>query len=118
MGPSRYDHLNFFTFQLAARIGLRAGCLAIKKTIGGTLRATKPFAIHPTEHNRTPSRFSSLHAVSFTLSTLSHLHAPERESRQESFRVISTARLRTLPPVHLPPIHVVVCNDPDMEILS
>ena len=41
-----------------------------------------------------------------------------RASRQESFRVISTARLRTLPPVHLPPINVVVCNDPNMEILS
>ena len=33
--------------------------------------------------------------------------------REESFRVISTARLRTLPPVHLPPIDVVVCNDPE-----
>ena len=41
-----------------------------------------------------------------------------RASRQESFRVISTARLRTLPPVHLPPINVVVCNDPNMVILS
>ena len=36
----------------------------------------------------------------------------EKGSRQESFRVISTARLRTLPPVHLPPINVVVFNDP------
>ena len=33
-------------------------------------------------------------------------------ARKESFRVISTARLRTSPPVHLPPIDVVVCNDP------
>ena len=32
--------------------------------------------------------------------------------------VISMARLRTLPPVHLPPIDVLVLNDPYMEILS
>ena len=31
---------------------------------------------------------------------------------QESPRVISTARLRTSPPLHLPPIDVVVFNDP------
>ena len=36
---------------------------------------------------------------------------------QESFRVISTARLRTLPPVHLPPIYVVVCNDPNGDLI-
>ena len=38
--------------------------------------------------------------------------------RQERVWVISIARLRTLPPVHLQPIYVVVCNDPYMEILS
>ena len=31
---------------------------------------------------------------------------------QESFRAISRARLRTLPPLHLPPINVVVYNGP------
>ena len=36
----------------------------------------------------------------------------------ERVRVISIARLRTLPPVHLRPIDVVVYNDPWMEILS
>ena len=40
-----------------------------------------------------------------------------RGLRQESFRVISTARLRTLPPVHLPPIDVVVCNDPNGDLI-
>ena len=38
-------------------------------------------------------------------------------ARKESFRVISTARLRTLPPVHLPPINVVVCNDPNGDLI-
>ena len=32
--------------------------------------------------------------------------------------VISIARLRTLPPLHLRPIYVIVFNDPYMEILS
>ena len=43
--------------------------------------------------------------------------ATARGSRQESFRVISTARLRTSPPVHLPPIDVVVCNDPNGDLI-
>ena len=37
---------------------------------------------------------------------------------QERVWVISIARLRTLPPVHLRPIDVVVFDDPYMEILS
>ena len=36
-----------------------------------------------------------------------------RGARQESVRVISTARLNVSPRVHLPPIYVVVCNDPN-----
>ena len=36
----------------------------------------------------------------------------------ERVRVISIARLRTLPPVHLQPIDVLVLNDPYVEILS
>ena len=40
-----------------------------------------------------------------------------KSAAKESFRVISTARLRTLPPVHLPPIDVVVCNDPDGDLI-
>ena len=38
-------------------------------------------------------------------------------SPQESFRVISTAWLRTSPPVHLPPINVVVFNDPKGDLI-
>ena len=37
--------------------------------------------------------------------------------RRESFRAISTARLRTSLPVHLPPIYVVVCNDPIGDLI-
>ena len=59
--------------------------------------------------NRTP--LSSVIVFCFALESA-------RMARKESFRVISTARLRTLPPVHLPPINVVVCNDPNKEILS
>ena len=39
----------------------------------------------------------------------------ERISHRKSSRVISTTRLRTLPPVHLPPINVVVFNDPQWK---
>ena len=40
-----------------------------------------------------------------------------RGSRQESLRVISTARLNVSPRVHLPPIYVVVCNDPHGDLI-
>ena len=45
-----------------------------------------------------------------------------RERRQstrarKSFRVISTARVRTSPPVRLPPINVVVCDDPQGDLI-
>ena len=36
----------------------------------------------------------------------------------ERVRVISIARLRTLPPMHLQPIDVIVFDDPCVEILS
>ena len=66
-----------------------------------------------------PSDFSSKPSHDSLLQrNYRQLQQQRRASRQESFRVISTARLRTLPPVHLPPINVVVCNDPNMEILS
>ena len=39
-------------------------------------------------------------------------------SRLERVWVISIARLRTLPPVDLQPIYVIVFDDPYMEILS
>ena len=57
-----------------------------------------------------PARFASY----FTIHTPTTCGS---RSLQESFRVISTARLRTLPPVHLPPIYVVVCNDPKGDLI-
>ena len=41
----------------------------------------------------------------------------ERISHRKSSRVISTTRLRTLPPVHLSPINVVVFNDPQGNLI-
>ena len=108
MGPSRYDHL-IFTFQPARRIGLRRGCDDLNRPSGGTLTREKPLS---------RLLFSEQHGTSIEIVTAAcifHNPLPEstwRGSTQESFRVISTARLRTSPPVHLPPIHIVVCNDP------
>ena len=45
-------------------------------------------------------------------------HACRTLSFQEWLRAISTARLRTSPPLHLPPIYVVVFNGPIMETSS
>ena len=53
---------------------------------------------------------SSRHAEAFW--PAARVSALVRFSAQESPRVISTARLRTSPPLHLPPIDVVVFNDP------
>ena len=121
MGPSRYNHLIFCLFQPLRRIGLRRGCDASKETIGGTLRAKTVVAIllarRDRSHRIAVRDFSSSPAC---LQLFRDSHTPfsrERDSRTESFRVISTARLRTLPPVHLPPIDVVVCNDPNGDLI-
>ena len=117
MGPSRYNHL--ITFQPKRRIlhAARLCCLK-KETIGGTLRAKtmlsrlELFTILVVLYRARP--------FCLYLFPLPASHAPHgtaRGSRQESFRVISTARLRTLPPVHLPPINVVVFNDPKGDLI-
>ena len=51
---------------------------------------------------------------------LSHIVLNQNHGGQapkKSFRVISTARVRTSPPVRLPPIYVVVCNDPQGDLI-
>ena len=40
-----------------------------------------------------------------------------RNPPRKRLRAISTARLRTSPPVHLPPINVVVFNDPQRDLI-
>ena len=106
MGPSRYDHLIFISNSPYPASCMSSGCDDLKRPSG--------------ERNprKTSSRFFPLRTsellepVSVLQFSFFARHAIARASRQESFRVISTARLRTLPPVHLPPIDVVVCNDP------
>ena len=113
MGPSRYDHLVFCLFQRSRSIGLLRGCVALKKKPSGERLARKPLARF--NFSRYSSYFLEQARSAYLCST--RMPTPvrssrKRGSRQESSRVISTARLRTLPPVHLPPIYVVVCNDP------
>ena len=93
-------------FQPKARIGLCAGCDDQKDHRGNATRKKYSREIL-SEPPGKPRAATSRMPVSFPLAA-----ALQRGSRQESFRVISTARLRTSPPVHLPPIDVVVCNDP------
>ncbi len=66
------------------------------------------------DSKREPRRTASAYRpfVSFLLTP-----SPYESGGTESFRVISTARLRTLPPLHLPPIYVVVCNDPHGDLI-
>ena len=119
MGPSRYNHL--ITFQPVAHIGLCAGCDDLKRPSGeratrnnlrdfslnSTVQSSLPYALYPNAPARLPPRPAGPRGPS----RLQQHHIAQK-SAQESFRVISTARLRTSPPVHLPPINVVVCNDP------
>ena len=99
MGPSRYDHLIFCLFSPDGASCMRRGCVAKKRNHrGNASRENLSVATSPSLGIKPNKRFISLTA---------------RLARQESSRVISTARLRTLPPVHLPPINVVVCNDPN-----
>ena len=110
MEPSRYDHLILLSSfkQPGRRIGLRRGCDGSKKTTGGTLTNGRTRDSTAALARRTAHTCSLTHAC---------VSSTARFQRQESFRVISTARLRTLPPVHLPPIDVVVCNDPNGDLI-
>ena len=115
MGPSRYNHL--IAFQPGRRIlHVPRLCCLKKKPSGGTLRA-KTFSRDSTDTEPYSHRASPYQHALY-LSAATDARDCARGALQENFRVISTARLRTLPPVHLPPINVVVCNDPNMEILS
>ena len=107
MGPSRYNHL--IAFQPGRRVERAAAVLPKKETIGGNATrenlSRDSTDIEPYSHRASPYQ----HALYLSAATAT-LNA--RGALQENFRVISTARLRTLPPVHLPPINVVVFNDP------
>ena len=103
MGPSRYGRL-VFTFQPARRIGLRRGCDDLKRPSGERMHGRIP---RIREQTWRPETDLQMHACTYFRAF----------ARQESFRVISTARLRTSPPVHLPPIDVVVCNDPQGDLI-
>ena len=116
MGPSRYDHLIFVLTAQTAHLAWAAAVMPEENT-GGTLRATKPSATSVDRAQPYSSGFTSCMPVSLMLSAPPSTPVEARGSRQESFRVISTARLRTSPPVHLPPINVVVCNDPNGDLI-
>ena len=117
MGPSRYDHLILYLSENSpyGAFGMRRGCDGLKRPSGE-------------RYARKPRDFTSIEglgtlelALNAVPSRLPFATPPEGAARgiapQESFRVISTARLRTLPPVHLPPIDVVVCNDPNGDLI-
>ena len=115
MGPSRYDHLNIFSKQPGRRIGLRRGCDGLKRPSGERTH-DKTFIATPLRLSyRNRARLQNCMHYTFPLAATAQQRA--RSSRKESFRVISTARLRTSPPVHLPPINVVVCNDPNGDLI-
>ena len=113
MGPSRYDHL-IFAFQPVRRIGLCRGCDDLKRPSGERLHAK--ISSRPLFHLSAPELSSSTY-MQLVSSAPDAAAQAARGAPQESFRVISTARLRTSPPVHLPPIDVVVCNDPNGDLI-
>ena len=120
MGPSRYDHLIFLFNSPNGASCMGRGCDGFKKTIGGTLLRQNSFC-RDSFFTEAPG-ITEFACLAYTF--LARTHAPTqhlllnaRGLRQESFRVISTARLRTSPPVHLPPIDVVVCNDPNGDLI-
>ena len=103
-------------------------CYLKKETIGGNATRENRRSVNlrvPQDPKRAPrdSLISGLHRYQTSPNAPDNgrrdasSYLPRAIARQESFRVISTARLRTLPPVHLPPIYVVVCNDPNGDLI-
>ena len=81
-----------------------------KETIGGN--AARENLSRDSTDTEPYSHLASPYQHALYLSAATDARDCARGALQENFRVISTARLRTLPPVHLPPINVVVFNDP------
>ena len=119
MGPSRYDHLIFTFFSPDRASCMCGGCDELKRPSGERFNAQeKPAAILTSRHRTSRARLHSMHLIFSHPSRACRRQTPARKtSAQERFRVISTARLRTLPPVHLPPINVVVSNDPKGDLI-
>ena len=100
MEPPRYHHLSLLLFSCTAAIGATAG-MAQERLGSVTLEAVHGLSTETTGPLR--SIFRSLLSGA----------AP-----RERVRAISNARLCALLRLHLHPIHVVVCDDPIVEILS
>ena len=114
--PHAMTTLFFCLFQPLPGIGLPGGCDDLKRPSGERSHAKTLPRLHCGSRVLEPRFFSSncMHCISLAHRRRTSMRA---DCDRESFRVISTARLRTLPPVHLPPIYVVVCNDPKGDLI-
>ena len=111
MGPSRYDHLSLFVF--TDRYACRCDAIEI---IAGNAAVPSRCGREPSTTLCALSRTQRLHSDSGPTALVCFCLG-ERHAHRKSSRVISTTRLRTLPPVHLSPINVVVFNDPHGNLI-
>ena len=118
MGPSRYNHLSSFSVCVPSlwlfvapviRLKEISGNAGLNSLIEQASRIRAPSALRKASGRLRPS-FRGFSVTAF-------LAWGDRKTTPESFRVISTARLRPSPTLHLQPINVVVSNDPQRDLI-
>ena len=117
MGPSRYNHLSSFSVCVpflafvapVIRLKEISGNAGLNPSLEQASRICAPSALRKASGRLHPS-FRGFSVTAF-------LAWGDRKTTPESFRVISTARLRPSPTLHLQPINVVVSNDPQRDLI-
>ena len=116
MGPSRYNHLSSFSVCVPS-LAFAAPVIRLKEISGNAglnplleqaSRISAPSALRKASGRLRPYLGFSVTAF---------LAWGDKKTTPESFRVISTARLRPSPTLHLQPINVVVSNDPQRDLI-
>ena len=115
MGPSRYNHLSSFSVCPPT-----LWCRTCDKVERNLWKRWLELLIEQASRIRAPSAlckaFGRLRPY-LGFSVTAFLAWGDIKTTPESFRVISTARLRPSPTLHLQPINVVVSNDPQRDLI-
>ena len=117
MGPSRYNHLSSFSVCVPLLWLLVAPVIRLKEISGNA--GLNPL-LEQASRIRAPSalrKASGRLRPYLGFSVTAFLAWGDIKTTPESFRVISTARLRPSPTLHLQPINVVVSNDPQRDLI-
>ena len=115
MGPSRYNHLS--SFSVCVPLVWCRTCDKVERNLWKRWLELLQSKLRESAHRQPRARpqEGSAHIRGFSITAF--FAWGDMKTTPESFRVISTARLRPSPTLHLQPINVVVSNDPQRDLI-